>query len=158
VPEIAAPAIDLDPLLAGFRYRLGDPVVIRLRSGAANAMAECDEQTVAGWKNCGMPPVADAEQLRLVELLGAISLATDPGTGQPHLHGVRTSVLAVSVGRELGVGDAAVADVQQVALLRFLGCTADAAQTARMTGGDDLAFLGGWHRWPWAPNRTWPAA
>jgi hypothetical protein len=26
-PEIAAPAIDLDPLLAGFRYRFGDPAV-----------------------------------------------------------------------------------------------------------------------------------
>src|SRR6516225_8817851 len=86
-----------------------------------------------------MPPVV--EQLRLVELLGAISLATDLGTGQPYFHGVRTSVLAVAVGRELGLDDAAVAAVQQVALLRFLGCTADTSQTARMTGGDDLAFL-----------------
>jgi HD-GYP domain-containing protein (c-di-GMP phosphodiesterase class II) len=88
-----------------------------------------------------MSPVVEAEQLRLVELLGAISLATDLGTGQPHFHGVRTSVLAVAVSRELGLGDAAVADVQQVALLRFLGCTADTSQTARMTGGNDLAFL-----------------
>ena len=88
-----------------------------------------------------MPLVVGAGQLRLVELLGAISLATDLGTGQPHFHGVRTSVLAVAVGRELGLDEAAVADVQQVALLRFLGCTADTAQTARMTGGDDLAFL-----------------
>jgi HD-GYP domain-containing protein (c-di-GMP phosphodiesterase class II)/DNA-binding CsgD family transcriptional regulator len=88
-----------------------------------------------------MSLVVDAGQLRLVELLGAISLATDLGTGQPPFHGVRTSVLAVAVGRELGLDDAAVADVQQVALLRFLGCTADASQTARMTGGDDLAFL-----------------
>ena len=88
-----------------------------------------------------MSPMVGAAQLRLVELLGAISLATDLGTGQPYFHGVRTSVLAVAVGRELGLDDAAVADVQQVALLRFLGCTADTSQTARMTGGDDLAFL-----------------
>ena len=81
--------------------------------------------------------------MRLIELLGAISLATDLGTGQPHFHGVRTSVLAVAIGRELGLDDAAVADVQQVALLRFLGCTADTSETARMTGGDDLAFLAG---------------
>ena len=85
--------------------------------------------------------MVDAEQLRLVELLGSISLATDLGTGQPPFHGVRTSVLAVAVGRELGLDDAAMAEVQQVALLRFLGCTADTSQTARMTGGDDLAFL-----------------
>jgi HD-GYP domain-containing protein (c-di-GMP phosphodiesterase class II) len=88
-----------------------------------------------------MRSAVGAGQLRLVELLGAISLATDLGTGQPPFHGVRTSVLAVAVGRELGLDDAAVADVQQVALLRFLGCTADASQAAVMTGGDDVAFL-----------------
>ncbi|HET6874419.1 MAG TPA: HD domain-containing phosphohydrolase [Acidimicrobiales bacterium] len=82
-------------------------------------------------------------QLRLVELLGAISLATDLGTGQPPFHGVRTSVLAAALGRELGLDDTAVGEVQAVALLRFLGCTADTWETARMTGGDDLAFLSG---------------
>jgi hypothetical protein len=48
-----------------------------------------------------MPLEIGAGTLRLVELLGAISLATDLGTGQPHFHGVRTSVLAVALGREL---------------------------------------------------------
>lgn len=33
-----------------------------------------------------------------------------------------------------------VGAVLQVSLLRFLGCTADAAETAEMAGGDDLAF------------------
>jgi hypothetical protein len=96
------------------------------------------------WPDCNtfsMPPIVGGGQLHLVELLGAVSLATDLGTGQPPFHGVRTSVLATAVGRELGLDDAAVAEVQQVALLRFLDCTADASQTARMTGGDDLAFL-----------------
>ena len=82
-------------------------------------------------------------RLRLVELLGAISLATDLGTGQPALHGVRTSVLATTLGRELGLEGEALGDVQRVALLRFLGCTADSWETARMTGGDDIAFLAG---------------
>ncbi|HVW44911.1 MAG TPA: HD domain-containing phosphohydrolase [Amycolatopsis sp.] len=72
-----------------------------------------------------------------------MSLATDLGTGQPPSHGVRTSVLAVALGRQLGLDDVSVAAVQQVALLRFLGCTADTWETARMTGGDDLAFLAG---------------
>jgi HD-GYP domain-containing protein (c-di-GMP phosphodiesterase class II) len=88
-----------------------------------------------------MPVVDGAGRLRLVELLGAVSLATDLGTGQPPFHGVRTSVLAVAVGRELGLDDAGVAGVQQVALLRFVGCTADSWQAARVAGGDDLAFL-----------------
>src|SRR5579859_3723397 len=79
--------------------------------------------------------------LRLVELLGAISLATDMGTGQPHGHGVRTSVLAVALGRQLGVGGEGLVDMQRVALLRFLGCTGEASDTARLAGGDDMAFM-----------------
>lgn len=88
-----------------------------------------------------MLPVVGVGPLRLVELLGAISLATDLGTGQPPFHGVRASVLAVALGRELGLDEAVLTDVQQVALLRFLGCTADTSLTAIMTGGDDIAFL-----------------
>jgi len=88
-----------------------------------------------------MPPEAGTGKLRLVELLGSISLATDLGTGQPQFHGVRTSVLAVALARELGLDGAAAADVQRVALLRFLGCTADSSETARMAGGNELAFL-----------------
>lgn len=79
--------------------------------------------------------------MRAVELLGAVSLATDLGTGQPHLHGVRSAVLAAGLARRLGLDAAAVADVQRVALLRFLGCTADSGETARMAGGDDIGFL-----------------
>ncbi len=79
--------------------------------------------------------------MRLVELLGAVSLATDLGTGQPHGHGVRTSVLAVALGRELGLGVEATTDIQRVALLRFLGCTSEASDTARLAGGDDIGFM-----------------
>lgn len=96
----------------------------------------------SAWNTCSMSPDATVT-LRLVELLGAISLATDVGTGQPHFHGVRTSVLAAAVARQLGLDEQAVADVQRVALLRFLGCTADTWETALMAGGDDLAFLSG---------------
>lgn len=83
----------------------------------------------------------DGPVVRFAELLGAISLATDLGTGEHRSHGLRTAVLAVALGRELGLDDVAVADVRQVALLRFLGCTADSSDTARMTGGDEIGFL-----------------
>ena len=88
-----------------------------------------------------MPSAADASEVTLLELLGVLSLATDLGTGQPQFHGLRSSVLAVGLARQLGLAPAALEEVQQVALLRFLGCTADSAETARMTGGDDLAFV-----------------
>lgn len=79
--------------------------------------------------------------IRLAELLGAISLATDLGTGQPSGHGLRTAVIAVALARQLGAPERVVIEVQQVALLRFLGCTADTAETALFTGGDELRFL-----------------
>jgi HD-GYP domain-containing protein (c-di-GMP phosphodiesterase class II)/DNA-binding CsgD family transcriptional regulator len=78
--------------------------------------------------------------VRVGELLGVLSLAIDLGSGQPPGHGLRTCVLAVGLARELGLDETVVADVHRVALLRFLGCTSDGAETAQMAGGDDVAF------------------
>lgn len=88
-----------------------------------------------------MSSMSPTAGVRLVELLGAVSLATDLGTGQPHGHGVRTSVLAAALGRYLGLDAEATVDVQRVALLRFLGCTSEASDTAHLAGGDDIGFM-----------------
>src|SRR6266516_1751365 len=40
--------------------------------------------------------------LRVTELLGSISLATDPGAGQPLAHVVRSDGLATAIAAELG--------------------------------------------------------
>ncbi|MFP5318001.1 MAG: HD domain-containing phosphohydrolase [Acidimicrobiia bacterium] len=77
----------------------------------------------------------------ITELLAAISLATDLGTGQPLGHALRTCVRSVRVARELGLADDVVREVHHVALLRFIGCTSDASDTARMVGGDNRAFV-----------------
>lgn len=82
-------------------------------------------------------------KLRVVELLASLSLATDLGTGMPLGHGLSTSLLSVSLARELGCGPEQVRHVQQLALIRFLGCTSDAADTARMAGGDEISFNAG---------------
>lgn len=81
-----------------------------------------------------------SEQLRLVELLASVSLATDLGTGQPPGHALRTCVIATALAEALGCGADEVRTVHHATLLRFLGCTSDAAETATMTGGDDRAF------------------
>ncbi|HSJ71982.1 MAG TPA: HD domain-containing phosphohydrolase [Acidimicrobiia bacterium] len=81
-----------------------------------------------------------APALRLTELLASLSLATDLGTGQPLGHGLSTCLLSVDLARAIGCRDDEVRAVHQVALLRFLGCTSDAAQTARAVGGDDIGF------------------
>ena len=83
---------------------------------------------------------ADSE-LRVTELLASLSLATDLGTGQPMGHGLGTSLLAVAVAREMGCGPEQLRHVQQASLIRFLGCNADAGDTARMAGGNELSLM-----------------
>ncbi|HXV33841.1 MAG TPA: HD domain-containing phosphohydrolase [Gaiellaceae bacterium] len=85
---------------------------------------------------------SDPGPLRLLELLASVSLATDLGTGQPEGHALRTCTIAAALAGELGCSGEEVRVVQQFALLRFLGCTADAAETATLVGGDDVAFNG----------------
>jgi HD-GYP domain-containing protein (c-di-GMP phosphodiesterase class II) len=77
---------------------------------------------------------------RVTELLASVSLATDLGTGQNLGHALRTCSIAVAIAEELGCLPDDVRAVHQFALLRFLGCTSDAAETAALVGGDEVAF------------------
>jgi HD-GYP domain-containing protein (c-di-GMP phosphodiesterase class II) len=79
-------------------------------------------------------------KLRLVELMAALSLATDAGTGQPFEHALRTCLLAVRTADAFDMAPAEKSTVVYTALLRFLGCTADASETVVLTGGDEIAF------------------
>jgi len=56
-------------------------------------------------------------------------------------HALRTCQLSMCVAAELGLPDDVGADVYYVALLRFLGCTADAPQMAHYAGGDNVALV-----------------
>ena len=78
--------------------------------------------------------------VRLAEVVGSLSLATDLGTGQPMEHALRTCWLSLSTAEALGAGSAELSTVYYVALLRFLGCTADASETAASVGGDEIAY------------------
>lgn len=82
----------------------------------------------------------EPDQLRLAELTAAISLATDLGTGQPQEHALRTCVLSLRAADALGLTPAGRSVVFYTALLRFLGCTADASDTAALVGGDEIGF------------------
>ena len=81
-----------------------------------------------------------AEGLRLAELVAALSLVTDLGMGQPMEQALRTCLIALSLGRQMGLEPNEMRDVYYVALLRFLGCTSDAYDNAAIVGGDELAF------------------
>jgi HD-GYP domain-containing protein (c-di-GMP phosphodiesterase class II) len=83
--------------------------------------------------------MAEPLQVTCVELLGALSLATDLGTGQPLEHGLRTCVVATELARAAGLGDEDVADTYATALLHSIGCTSDAYEAASRFG-DDVAI------------------
>ncbi len=83
------------------------------------------------------------QKLRLSELLASLSLATDLATGQPLGHGLSTTLIAVKIAEDMGLGPEEVRSVYQVSLLRFLGCTSDASETAWMVGGDEISFNAG---------------
>jgi HD-GYP domain-containing protein (c-di-GMP phosphodiesterase class II) len=108
--------------------------------------------SMGSFRCCGPVPLGDAigdswgvgdgEQRRgrAVEVTIALSLATDLGTGQPIEHGLRSCSLALSAAGALGLDGPARSAVYHAALLRFLGCTSDAVDTAALAGGDDLRF------------------
>jgi HD-GYP domain-containing protein (c-di-GMP phosphodiesterase class II) len=81
------------------------------------------------------------QQPRLAELVGSLSLATDVAAGLALETALRTSLLAVQLGRELNLRGQALADVYYTGLLRFIGCTAFAHETAKYGAGDDQGLL-----------------
>src|SRR6185437_9508231 len=76
--------------------------------------------------------------LRAAEVIGALSIATDLGTGQPPEHAMRTAVLAVQLGELAGASDEELSDTYYVALLHASGCTANGHEAAQLFG-DDIA-------------------
>jgi HD-GYP domain-containing protein (c-di-GMP phosphodiesterase class II) len=80
------------------------------------------------------------ERLRLAELMAALSLATDLGMGQPLEQALRTCLIAIALAERMGLTGEELSEVYYVALLRFLGCTADAHEFAAMVGGDDISI------------------
>jgi HD-GYP domain-containing protein (c-di-GMP phosphodiesterase class II) len=83
------------------------------------------------------------QRVRLAEMVAALSLATDLGMGQPMEQALRTCVLSVAVGGELGLGATMLSNVYYLALLRFVGCTSDAHEAASEVGGDEIAHRAG---------------
>ncbi|HSJ73292.1 MAG TPA: HD domain-containing phosphohydrolase, partial [Miltoncostaeaceae bacterium] len=77
-------------------------------------------------------------QVRLAELVGALSMATDLGMGQPLEQALRTCLLATRLGEAAGLGPDDLRSVYYVALLRYTGCTSDAAEAAELFG-DEIA-------------------
>src|SRR6266480_7809133 len=85
-----------------------------------------------------MGAVTALRPIRTAEVLGALSIATDLGTGQPLEHALRTAVLAVRLGELAGASTEELADTYYVALLHASGCTSNGHEAAQLYD-DDIA-------------------
>ena len=81
---------------------------------------------------------SDPPGLRLAELVAALSLATDLGTGVPTEHALRSSILAVRLGEVLGTSESERRQCYYLALLRWICCTSTAHLDAYVFG-DEIA-------------------
>jgi HD-GYP domain-containing protein (c-di-GMP phosphodiesterase class II) len=77
--------------------------------------------------------------VRLADLVGAYSLATDLGLGQPMDHVLRSWRIAAALGDGVGVEPDARAALYYVVALAWVGCVADTPEVAALFG-DDIAF------------------
>ena len=78
-------------------------------------------------------------ELRLADLVGAFSLATDLGLGQPMEHVLRSWVIAGRLGGHLGVEPDERSALYYSATLAWVGCVADTPELETWFG-DDIAF------------------
>ncbi|MGZ4339153.1 MAG: HD domain-containing phosphohydrolase [Gaiellaceae bacterium] len=86
-----------------------------------------------------MDAARETEQpIRAAEVVGALSLATDLGTGQPLEHAMRSAVLAVRLGELAGASAQELVDTYYIALLHASGCTSNSHEAAKLFG-DDIA-------------------
>ena len=75
-------------------------------------------------------------RVRAAEVIGAMSIATDLGTGQPLEHALRTAILAVNLGERAGLTPPELVDAYYISLLHSFGCTSDAPEQTELFGDD----------------------
>jgi HD-GYP domain-containing protein (c-di-GMP phosphodiesterase class II) len=87
----------------------------------------------------GLSTETDRAQVRLAELVGALSLGIDLGFGQPMEHVLRQCLIALRLAERLGLDEDQRAVVYYTALLVNVGCHTDAHEQAKWFG-DDIAL------------------
>jgi len=93
-------------------------------------MASDGRSSAAARPSGGQAPV------RAAEVIGAMSIATDLGTGQPLEHALRTAILAVRLGELGGLSPPELVDAYYISLLHSFGCTSDATEQTELFGDD----------------------
>lgn len=81
-------------------------------------------------------PAQVTDQVRTAEVIAALSLATDLGTGMPFEHGLHSTLIAMRLAGRLGVDQETASNTYYACLLFYVGCTAGAETAARVFGDE----------------------
>jgi HD-GYP domain-containing protein (c-di-GMP phosphodiesterase class II)/DNA-binding CsgD family transcriptional regulator len=87
----------------------------------------------------GVASESDRAQVRLAELVAALSLGIDLGFGQPMEHVLRQCLIGLRLAEAIGLDEQQRAVVYYTALLLNVGCHSDAHEQAKWFG-DDIAL------------------
>jgi HD-GYP domain-containing protein (c-di-GMP phosphodiesterase class II) len=79
--------------------------------------------------------------LRQAEIIMALSLATDLGTGRPMEWAMRSALLGVRLGASLGLSEQDLRDIYYCALLCYIGCTSEISLALQLFGDDPASAL-----------------
>jgi putative nucleotidyltransferase with HDIG domain len=85
-------------------------------------------------------PAVPRLELRLAELLGALSHALDMVEGQPAGHCVRCCWIGIHIGRELGLTQSQLWELYYTLLVKDVGCSSNAARICQIYLMDDITF------------------
>jgi HD-GYP domain-containing protein (c-di-GMP phosphodiesterase class II) len=83
------------------------------------------------------PQAANGGQMRLSEIIGALSHALDLTEGQPPGHSMRCAWIGVHVGQVLMSDTERLSDLYYTLLLKDAGCSSNAARLWELYGGDE---------------------
>src|SRR3981189_1158424 len=83
------------------------------------------------------PQVSSAAQLRMSDLISALSYALDLTEGQPMGHAVKCCLLSMRLADILNLSVQQKADLYYATLLKDAGCSSNAARMYEILGGDE---------------------
>ena len=103
------------------------------------------------------------EHVPFSEVLGALSRALDLTEGQPVGHTMRSCLIGMRLGRELGLDDVTLSALYYALLLKDAGCSSNAARMCALFGADDAVVkrrmkLVDWHDRARLALATWRLA
>jgi HD-GYP domain-containing protein (c-di-GMP phosphodiesterase class II) len=80
-------------------------------------------------------------ELRQAEIVMALSLATDLGTGRPMEWAMRSTLLGIRLGKALSLSDAVLREIYYGALLLYIGCTSEIKLALQLFGDDPAQVI-----------------